>query len=218
MATRQQPWAVVVPVKRLAYAKTRLALPPVDRARLALATAEDTIRACVAADVVSRVVVVTDDEEGAARAVAAGALVVADEPDAGLNPALRHGAMQAAIDARIATVSSDLPSLRAADLDAALRAAVPYACAIVADAAGTGTVLYAAASVADFQPAYGGRSRVAHISAGAVDITDAAKPRLRRDVDTIADLASAWDLGVGPVTRRTVKSLGGIAALVAAAG
>ena len=208
MQPAQKPWAVVVPVKRLAHAKTRLGLPTEARARLALAMAEDTIRACIAAAAVRVVVVVTDDRDGARMAVAAGAVVVADEPDAGLNPALRHGARQAHEDAAIATVSSDLPSLRAADVDAALRAAAPFASAIVADAGGTGTVLYAAAGVDDFQPAYGEQSRLAHVTAGAVDLTETANARLRRDVDTLADLADALGLGVGPATRRAVGALG----------
>ena len=208
MGPRQKPWAVVVPVKRLVLAKTRLGLPAEDRARLALAMAEDTIRACVAADAVARVVVVTDDADGAAMAVAAGAIVVADEPDAGLNPALRHGAMRAAGDARIATVSSDLPSVLAADLDVVLRAAQRYTSAIVADAAGTGTVLYAAATLADFEPAYGEGSRLAHVRAGAADLTAEAGARLRRDVDTIADLGDAWGLGIGTATARAVESIG----------
>ena len=208
MVSGQKPWAVVVPVKRLAYAKTRLDLPPADRARLALAMAEDTIRACVTSEAVRQVVVVTDDADGAAMAAALGATVVADEPDDGLNPALRHGATRAPADLRIATVSSDLPSLRADDLGAALEAALPYACAIVADAAGTGTVLYAAAGLADFRPAYGERSRTAHVRAGAVDLTDGATARLRRDVDTLADLADAWNLGTGPATRRAAGSIG----------
>jgi 2-phospho-L-lactate guanylyltransferase len=211
-----KPWAVVVPVKRLAQAKTRLGLPAADRARLALAMAEDTIRACLAAAAVARVVVVTDEPDGAAMAVAAGAVVVADEPDAGLNPALRYGAEHAAGSqaagslgaAGIVTVASDLPALRAADLDATLRAASSYRCAVVADAAGTGTVLLAAARLADFRPAYGDRSRIAHVAAGAVDLTPGANARLRRDVDTLEDLRDAWELGVGPATQDAVESLG----------
>ena len=207
----QKAWAVVVPVKRLTQAKTRLGLPAADRARLALAMAEDTIRACVAADSVRRVVVVTDDPDGAAMAVAAGAVVVADEPDAGLNPALRHGAAYAArsgADLGIVTVSSDLPALRAADLDAVLRAATADLLAVVADAAGTGTVLYAAARAEAFDPAYGDQSRAAHVRSGAVDRSGDADPRLRRDVDTVADLREAVALGVGPATRRAVEAIG----------
>lgn len=210
----QKSWAVVVPVKRLAGAKTRLGLPAEERARLALAMAEDTIRACAAAEVVRHVVVVTDDPDGAAIARGAGAVVVADEPDAGLNPALRHGARHAGDAAGIATVSSDLPSMRSADLDAMLRRAASYSQAIVADVAATGTVLYAAASRARFDPAYGELSRAAHVGAGAVDLTDFANARLRRDVDTVADLVAAWDLGAGPATRRTVEALGGIERLL----
>jgi len=200
-------------VKRLEQAKTRLGLPAADRARLALAMAEDTIRACVAAESVRRVVVVTDDPDGAAMAAAAGAVVVADEPDAGLNPALRHGARFAAGDdpeLGVVTVSSDLPALRAADLDAVLRSAASDPVAVVADAAGTGTVLYAAARVGAFDPAYGVASWAAHAQAGAVDRTDAADPRLRRDVDTVADLREALALGVGPATRRAVDMIGGL--------
>ena len=214
---RQKSWAVVIPVKRLPHAKTRLGLATDARARLALAMAEDTIRACVAATAVRRVVVVTDDVEGAAMAVGAGAIVVADEPDAGLNPALRHGANHAAgsdPEIGIVTVSSDLPALRPADLDAALAAAAPCRRAIVADAVGTGTVLLAAATIVDFQPAYGERSRAAHTRDGAIDVTAAADPRLRRDVDTLADLASACELGVGLATGRAIDSLGGIGQLL----
>ena len=214
MEPGQKPWAVVVPVKRLARAKTRLGLPAGERAGLALAMAEDTIRACLDAPSVRRVVVVTDEPDGAAMAIAAGASVVADEPDAGLNPALRHGARHAIAgepgDIAIVTVSSDLPALRGADLDAVLRAASSYPFAVVADAAGTGTVLLAAASVAAFQPAYGELSRAAHVRGGAVDLTDIADARLRRDVDTLTDLADAWSLGVGAATLRAVESFGGI--------
>ncbi|MDQ1746659.1 MAG: 2-phospho-L-lactate/phosphoenolpyruvate guanylyltransferase [Frankiaceae bacterium] len=211
-----KPWAVVVPVKRLGQAKTRLGLPAAARARLALAMAEDTILACVAAGSVRRVVVVTDDPDGAAMAAAAGAAVVADEPDAGLNPALRHGAAHAAEvdpDIGIVTVSSDLPAVRAADVDAMLRAMASDRVAIVADAAGTGTVLYAAASIAAFDPAYGGESRAAHARAGATDRTAEADARLRRDVDTIADLVEAYELGVGAATRRAVEAIGGMGEL-----
>jgi len=209
----QESWAVVVPVKRLAGAKTRLGLPAAERARLALAMAEDTIRACAAADAVRRVVVVTDDPDGAAMALGTGAVVVPDEPDAGLNPALRHGAAHAVAalgEVGIVTVSSDLPALRAVDLEAVLRAAAPYEQAIVADAAGTGTVLYAATRAAGFRPAYGGQSRLAHVHAGAADLTERASAQLRHDVDTVTDLRAAWDLGVGAATRRAVEAMGGV--------
>src|ERR1700709_1363304 len=86
-------WTVVLPVKLLDEAKTRL--DRVARAEVALAVARDTVAAAAVCSVVEAVVVVTDDPR-AAEAVAGAAEVVADEPSRGLNPALVHGAEFAA--------------------------------------------------------------------------------------------------------------------------
>jgi 2-phospho-L-lactate/phosphoenolpyruvate guanylyltransferase len=211
MAPAQHPWAVVVPVKLLALAKSRVALPPADRQRLALAMAEDTIRACLEATAVARVVVVTDDPLAQRAATRLGAVVVADVPNAGLNPALRHGARHATglvAGIHLATVSSDLPALRGSDLDGVLLRAEHEPLAVVADAGGSGTVLLAAGSLADFTPAFGPASYDAHRAGGAVDLTAAAAPALRRDVDTVDDLRAALALGAGAVTRRVSGQLG----------
>ncbi|MDQ3664624.1 MAG: 2-phospho-L-lactate guanylyltransferase, partial [Actinomycetota bacterium] len=57
-----RPWCVLVPVKRLDLAKTRLgAVAGRRRADLALAVAADTASAALACPVVRRVVAVTDD-------------------------------------------------------------------------------------------------------------------------------------------------------------
>ncbi|MCW2613652.1 MAG: hypothetical protein JWN08_646, partial [Frankiales bacterium] len=84
-------WGVVVPVKRLAVAKSRLASygGPV-REQLALAFAQDVVAACLACPLVARVLVVTDDPLAAAELAALGARTAPDDPDAGLNPALAH--------------------------------------------------------------------------------------------------------------------------------
>src|SRR4051812_31723729 len=113
-------WAIIVPVKRLAVAKTRLADRPAVRADLALAMALDTVAAARGSAAVDRVLVVTDEPEAAEAVTRMGALVVADAPDAGLNPALRHGAVVASGGrggVAVAALSSDLPALHAADLD-----------------------------------------------------------------------------------------------------
>ena len=63
-------WGLVVPVKRLDVAKSRLAAHGEDgRRRLALAFAQDVVRAAVACPVVRRVLVVTDDDEAKAEAL-----------------------------------------------------------------------------------------------------------------------------------------------------
>lgn len=199
-------WGVVVPVKRLSLAKTRLAAYGDDRRRaLALAFAADVV---LAAATVAEVLVVTDDEQAGPLLAALGARVVPDDPDAGLNPALAHGAelLRAGAPRRgVATLSADLPALRGADLAAALAGVGDGQRAFVADVDRTGTTLLAAGPGAELLPAYGPGSRAGHLASGAVEL--AAAERLRRDVDTPADLEAAIALGVGPHTARVVQEL-----------
>jgi len=199
-------WSVVVPVKRLPEAKTRLydrRRGRAEHAALALALAVDTVAAAAACPVVARVVVVTDDPDAAAAAGRLGAVVVADEPGAGLNPALEYGAARAQALAggdAVAVLSCDLPALRRAELAAALRAAAGHPRAFVADAAGAGTTLLTALPGTRLNPRYGTGSRRAHLASRAVELAG-DWPSLRRDVDTAEDLAAAAVLGLGPATR-----------------
>ncbi|MGY1812114.1 2-phospho-L-lactate guanylyltransferase [Blastococcus sp. SYSU D00820] len=202
-------WSVVVPAKRLAVAKTRLApvtagAAAVPHAELVLALLADTVAAATAAVGVVDVVVVTDDPRAAAVVTSLGARTVGDEPDRGLNPALAHGARSARTRA-VAALSSDLPALRPAELAAALAAAGRVPRGFVADAAGTGTTLLTAAGVA-LDPRFGSGSAAAHAAAGAVPLAG-EWPGLRRDVDTAGDLAAALALGVGPATSVLVPRL-----------
>jgi 2-phospho-L-lactate/phosphoenolpyruvate guanylyltransferase len=117
-------WTVLLPVKVLARAKSRLAVLAGDRrGELALALASDTVCAVLACPGVARVMVVTSDPVAGPLLAALGAIVVPDEPsdlsaglgaratpdtaevggvlgDLGvqdaLNAALRHGAAVAA--------------------------------------------------------------------------------------------------------------------------
>jgi 2-phospho-L-lactate/phosphoenolpyruvate guanylyltransferase len=201
-------WAIVIPVKRLVLAKTRLADSVDVRADLALAMALDTVAAARAATVVEHVVVVTDDPAAAQAVTRMGARVVADTPDAGLNPALVHGAQTAARsggDLAVAALSSDLPALRASDLDGVLLAAAAHACCVVADAEGSGTTLLTARDPAAFTPQFGPQSRQAHVDAGAYDVTRTAGASVRRDVDTVDDLRAAVELGLGPATAAALR-------------
>jgi 2-phospho-L-lactate guanylyltransferase len=196
---------VVVPVKRLDSAKTRLDRP--DRADLALAMAEDTVAAAAACSLVVGVLVVSDDVRARERLTRL-AEVIADEPDSGLNAALRHGASVAATrrpDCGVVALAADLPALRAEEIGRALTAAAVVPRSLVADQAGLGTVLLAAAPSAALEPRFGSGSRAMHRDAGVVDLTDRLSdqvPGLRRDVDTLADLAAADELGLGPRTSR----------------
>src|SRR5690606_39806026 len=85
-------WTLVVPLKPLAQAKSRLSDTADDGLRpgLALAFAQDTVAAALACPAVRGVVVVTDDVPAGRALAALGAGVVPDERRAGLNAALAH--------------------------------------------------------------------------------------------------------------------------------
>jgi 2-phospho-L-lactate guanylyltransferase len=199
-------WGLVVPVKRLVLAKTRLSsYGDAARQDLALAFALDVVAALVDAASVEQVLVVTDDARAADALSAGGAQVVRDLPDAGLNPALEHGASLLRSGLAVATVSADLPALRASDVDTALAAVQPGGRGFVGDLAGTGTTLLAASPGAALSPAYGAGSRDLHLASGAAELP--AGTGLRLDVDTPADLAQALRLGVGAATAAVVRRL-----------
>lgn len=200
-------WCLVVPVKRLGQAKSRLTGPEVPaplRERLALAFATDAVGAALAASRIAGVLVVTDDPTAAKVLGGLGALIVPDEPDAGLNAAFSFGARAArrefGDEAGIAASAADLPALRGTELDIALARVAGDARHFVPDAHGVGTTMLLAPPGLELQPRFGGPSRAAHAASGAVELTGPDINSLRHDVDTPADLAAALRLGVGPAT------------------
>jgi 2-phospho-L-lactate guanylyltransferase len=196
-------WTVLIPVKSLPEAKSRLAGASTDRAahaRLVRAIRADAIAAARAADGVARLVLVVDGPRGDA-----GGELVFVQVAPGLNAALAEAAEEAHArwprDA-VAALVGDLPALRPAELAAALAAAATHERAFVADAAGTGTTLLTALPGSAFLPRFGSDSAQRHANiASALD----AAPGLRCDVDTAADLQAAIALGVGPATRDELK-------------
>lgn len=205
------PWSVVVPVKRPELAKTRLADTVGElRPHLARAFAADTVAAALACPSVEAVLVVTDDDEARAEALMLGAMVITDAPGGGLNPALRHGAQTIRSNrpmAAVASLSADLPALRPAELQQVLTAASMHRTSFLADTAGVGTTLYASTPGAPFEPRFGGRSRAAHRSSGAVELQVPDVPSIRRDIDTAVDLWDAMRMGLGPRTGSVVLQL-----------
>jgi 2-phospho-L-lactate guanylyltransferase len=197
-------WCLVVPVKPLALAKSRLtALAGPARAEYALAFAADTVRAAVACPVVRAVVVVSDDPVAVPVLEKLGAHIVPDEPGCGLNPALTYGACRAAElwpGTGAGALCADLPALRPEELARALEVASHHPRAFVVDAAGTGTTLLTALPGYPLMPSFGRDSRTVHLRSGADPIDIDGLDSLRRDVDTDADLRQALRLGVGPRT------------------
>ena len=204
-------FAVVVPVKPVRQAKSRLApLGDQSRRSLVAAFAAVTLSAALACASVGAVLVVTDDHELAGALRGLGAQVVPDALVDDLNGSLVQGAAEAQRrwpDLRPAALCADLPALDPDELARALEVASAHPAAFVADAAGDGTTMVAAASLEDFNPCFGPGSRDAHVAEGAHEVVEVDVPSLRRDVDTPADLVDALALGVGPRTESTASAL-----------
>ncbi|WP_083958163.1 2-phospho-L-lactate guanylyltransferase [Herbidospora mongoliensis] len=196
-------WTMVIPVKTLIRAKTRLAaaVGP-HREDLAVAVAADTVTAALATAGVGRVIVVTADPRPAEVVAGLGAEVVHD-PDVGLNAALRAGAAHAA--GAVAALQADLPALRPRELARVLAAAAEFDQAFLPDAADVGTVLYAVRPGIPFRPRFGGESRARHLTGGAKELCLDDVDSVRRDVDTIEDLRAAAALGLGPHTAAVAR-------------
>ncbi|MFE6493632.1 2-phospho-L-lactate guanylyltransferase [Streptomyces sp. NPDC057748] len=199
------PWSLVVPLKPLARAKSRLtpATGAELRPLLALAFARDTVAAALSCPAVLDVVVVTNDPEASAALTAIGARIVPDEPDRGLNAALAHGerAVRAGRPrAAVAALNADLPALRPGELARVLDHSAEFPRAFVTDAAGIGTTFLSASPGVELHPAFGGPSRARHLESGAVEIDLAGIDSVRQDVDTGDDLRAALTLGVGAHT------------------
>jgi 2-phospho-L-lactate guanylyltransferase len=210
------PVDLLVPVKPLHRAKTRLRgalrggaqAGPV-HAQLVLALARDTAAAAAAAAMVRRVVVICCDDVVASMLAGDGAYVLRVDPATGLNQALRHAETALAGGAptvALAALPADLPALRAAELDAALRGGLAAGCrAFCADRTGTGTALLFAPPGRPLRPCFGPGSAAAHRASGAWELLG-HWPGLRCDVDTAADLAAARALGLGRFTRAALET------------
>ena len=211
MDAASREWCLVVPVKRLDRAKTRLDGPfTAYRKDLALAFALDTVTAALACPAVAAVLVVTDEDVAATRLAAIGAEVAGDDPGAGLNPALSHGADLVAgrhPDTSVATLAADLPALRPADLAVALGRADAHPRSFVRDAAGTGTTLLLARDPSDLRPSFGTDSATRHAQSGAVELDTRGVESLRADVDRPRDVAAAIAFGVGPATAAVLAGI-----------
>jgi 2-phospho-L-lactate guanylyltransferase len=200
---------LIIAVKRLAAAKTRLA--PVFSARtrenVVLAMLVDTLTAATRAGSLRLITVITPDEAAAAAASELGAEVLADPTPEGHSDPLNNAiaAAERAIAgsfSNIVVLQGDLPALQAQELSEAIAAARHHRRSFVADRLGTGTsALFAFGATLD--PQFGPDSSARHRRSGAIELTG-AWPGLRCDVDTPADLAVARRLGVGAATARAV--------------
>ena len=210
---------VVIAVKDLAAAKTRLAdaFADADRARLVVAMFRDTVVAAWAVEAVGAVTVVTPDSAVSDAAAELGARVIQEPCDrspqdsvARLNSAFTAAAslVRDEGDDDIIALQADLPALRSRELAQAYRLAPADTRSVVSDHHGTGTAaLILKGHTEEFAPLFGPASARRHRESGANDL-DGFWPGLRLDVDTIDEVRAAHALGVGDATAAVLRSLG----------
>lgn len=201
--------ALIVAVKRLTAAKTRLA--PVFSARtrekVVLAMLIDTLTAAAGVEAVGSITVITPDDDAAAAAAGLGANVLSD-PTPGDHPDPLNNAIAVAAGTLAAeftntvVLQGDLPALQTQELAEAIAAARQYRRSFVADRLATGTAALCAFG-AELDPEFGPDSAARHRRSGAIELTG-AWPGLRCDVDTPADLVAARRLRVGAATARAI--------------
>lgn len=203
---------VIIAVKRLVAAKTRLS--PVfeagTREQVVLAMLIDTITAAREVGAVRSITVVTPDDTAAAAARDLGAAVLFDttpasDPDP-LNTAVRYAwANISSQTPNTVVLQGDLPALQTDELTEAAAQARSHPRSFVADRHGSGTAALFAFG-APLGPLLGRDSARRHRDSGAVELTG-SWPGLRCDIDTVEDLRSARQLGVGAATTRAIAHL-----------
>jgi 2-phospho-L-lactate guanylyltransferase len=195
-------WAAVVPVKSWQSAKSRLAVPLGLRAEVAEALTLDTLDVLTAHPDIVHVVVVTADAEASRAARQRGATVLPEESAGSISPlnsAVRQGCDFIATergDGSTVVVPADLAYLSADVVAAALALLAETGPAHIPDLAGSGTTLLAAPRASEIDPHYGIGSSALHEQHGFPALTE-VDPRIRADVDQMADLVSDpnWNLG-----------------------
>jgi 2-phospho-L-lactate/phosphoenolpyruvate guanylyltransferase len=212
MTTMGGDVGLIIAVKRLAVAKTRLApiFSAPTRERVVLAMLLDTIAAAARAPSLRGITVVTPDDVAAEAAHQLGADVL-DDPTPDGHPDPLNNAIVAAesmITAgpnpvpNIVVLQGDLPALQPQELSQAIAAARAHRRSFVADRHGSGTAALFAFG-GKLEPAFGMDSARRHRSSGAVELTG-AWPGLRCDIDTPDDLQAARRLGVGAATAQAI--------------
>ena len=207
----------VLPVKRFAAAKQRLAAGLEDERREAVVEAMlgDVLEAIGGARSIERAIVVSDEQRAVALAEASGTLVVPDPGEGGHSGAALAGVAGAVERGAecVVLLPGDCPLLDPRDVDRLLTGMPDPFVAVVPDRHGTGTNALALAPPDAIRPAFGEGSRERHVAAArAAGVPYAVEelPSLALDLDTPADVvALTRELGRrSRRARRTAKALG----------
>lgn len=207
----------ILPVKRFAEAKQRLAagIDDARRTELAAAMVADVLEAIGEARTIERTIVVSGDPLAQEVAAAAGAEVIPDPADEGHVEAALAGIARAEAESATCAVllPGDCPLLDPRELDRLLTGVPERYVAVVPDRHGTGTNALALSPPGAIRPAFGEGSCTRHVAAAreaGIPFAVEELPSLALDLDTPADIvALTRELAAQPGrARRTAKALG----------
>jgi 2-phospho-L-lactate guanylyltransferase len=211
-------WALL-PVKALRLAKTRLAslLQPQECASLSRAMFMDVLAALEEAQHISKIAVLTNDEDVAALAARLGHVVIADPSDGALCDSLDAAARQiAALGAKtLLVIPADVPTISARDIDELLERHTTglSICPAIRDG-GTNALVCSPPNAMAFQ--FGPDSARRHIDEAAKHNVPHARLPMHayfRDIDTPDDLAWLANQATAPNTLRFLREAGIVARL-----
>jgi 2-phospho-L-lactate/phosphoenolpyruvate guanylyltransferase len=207
----------VLPVKRFAAAKQRLApgMGSTHRAELAAAMLEDVLEAIRAARSIERTIVVSSEPRAVEIASTGGAEVIADPDEGGHSGAALAGIARARqLGAGTAVLLPiDCPLLAPRELERLLTGMPERYVAIVPDRHGTGTNALVLSPPNAIEPSFGEGSCARHVAAArtaGIPYNVEELPSLALDLDTPADIVAltmALERDRGRA-RRTAKALG----------
>lgn len=207
----------IVPVKRFAEAKRRLAAGIDDERREALVAAmlEDTLEAVAAARSIERTVVVSGDPRVQEIVAASAAEVLPDPVDEGHVVAALAGIARAEADGAecVVLLPGDCPLLDPRELDSLLTGVPESYVAIVPDRHREGTNALVLSPPDAIRPAFGEGSLARHVATAreaGIPFGVEELPSLALDLDTPADIvALTRQLSEQPGrARQTAKALG----------
>ncbi|NIL78367.1 2-phospho-L-lactate guanylyltransferase [Rhodococcus sp. B10] len=194
-------WSVLVPVKPLTAAKSRLDVGDM-RKHYALAFAQDTVAALSGCPDVAVIFAITADPV-VREAQSHSRVVFLDDLHGDLNRSVAAGlglVRRLAPDTHTAVVMADLPALTPEEFSEVCFLASQCGESYVSDREGFGTT--ALFSTGDrLRPKFGPGSAGDYAAAGYTELAVHSYPGIRRDVDTVEHLEAAARLGVGRATK-----------------
>ena len=207
----------ILPVKRFATAKRRLAAGIEDSRREALVAAmlEDVLEAIGAARSIERTILVSDEPQAIEIAKSSGTEIVPDPGEEGHSEAALAGIARAERDraAGVVLLPGDCPLLDPRELDRLLTGIPERYVAVVPDRHGAGTNALVLSPPNAIRPAFGEGSCARHVAAAreeSIPFAVEELPSLALDLDTPADLVALTrelEAKRGRA-RRTAKALG----------